>query len=152
MVHNGREKQIERSPFFKEVFRYWVELRDLRSDVTRSLPLTAIAVIHIPRKKSEPQKPDEEVLQLHDDAVIIEAKNLDDLAAQLKAKYPDELYERTLHRERDHDAERRRADALSGLMDILVKSVVDEVLRDAQVVDHPEEVRRILACTTTRRP
>jgi hypothetical protein len=84
------------------------------------------------RKKNEVSKPREEILQLHDDSVIIEAKDIADLAAQLRAKYPDDLYERTLHRQRDHEAEQRRADAMNSLMDLLVESVVDKLLREAR--------------------
>jgi hypothetical protein len=109
-----------------------VELRDIQSEAIRNLPLGAIARIHIPRKRNEAQKPREEILQLHDDSVIIEATNLDDLAARLREKYPDEAYERTLHRERDHEAEERRSEAMNGLIEILSKSVVDQLLREGQ--------------------
>lgn len=63
----------------------------------------------------------------------IEAGSLDELAVRVQLKYPDELCERTLHRERDHEAEERRAHAMDQLIDILAQAVAVELLRDAQV-------------------
>jgi hypothetical protein len=54
------------------------------------------------------------------------AKSLDDLATQLRERFPDEAYERRLRRERDREAEERRADAMNKLIDILVEAVVKE--------------------------
>ena len=130
MARTSTSANDKRSMHAEQVFRYWVELRDLENGSTRNLPLTAIAKIHIPRKRNEAQRPSEEILQLHDNPVIIEATNLDELAAQLRQKYPDEAYERTLHRERDHEAEQRRADAMDGLIEILAKSVAEQLLRE----------------------
>jgi hypothetical protein len=132
MARTSTSANDKRSMHAEQVFRYWVELRDLENGSTRNLPLTAIAKIHIPRKRNEAQRPSEEILQLHDNSVIIEATNLDELAAQLRQKYPDEAYERTLHRERDHEAEQRRADAMDGLIEILAKSVAEQLLREGQ--------------------
>ena len=77
---NSRADEFElladmESPTTERIFRYWVELRDLRSGTTRNLPLGAIAKIHIPRKRNEAQRPREEILQLHGNSTIIEAKN-----------------------------------------------------------------------------
>ena len=112
----------------EEIFRYWVEVRDSTNGAVRSLPLTAVARIHIPRKKNEPQRPREEILRLQDGSAILEAISLDDLAAQLRQKYPDSGYERTLHRERDRDAEERRAEAMNQLIRILAQAVVKDIL------------------------
>lgn len=120
------------SPTTERIFRYWVELRDLRSGTTRNLPLGAIAKIHIPRKRNEAQRPREEILQLHDNPTIIEAKNFDDLATQLREKYPDGAYERTLHGERDHQAEERRAEAMNALLEILANAVAEQLLSEEQ--------------------
>jgi len=108
----------------EEIYRYWVEVRDLQSGSIRSLPLGAVTMVHIPRKKSEPQKPQEEILRLEDDSGVIEAKTLDDLATQLRERYSDERYVRTLHRQRDREAEERRANALSGFVSLIVESFV----------------------------
>lgn len=107
-----------------QVFRCWIEVREVSSGSVRNLPLTAATRIHIPRKKSEEQRPSEEILLLKDDAVTLEATNLDGLARQLRERYPDGDYERTLHSERDHAAERRRKDALDGLIQLIVDSFV----------------------------
>jgi hypothetical protein len=112
----------------EQIFRYWVEVRDLANGSVLNLPLSAIAKIHIPRRKNEEQRPSEEILRLKDGSVILEAKSLDDLAAQLRQRYPDGGYERTLHRERDCEAEARRADALNQLVRILAEAVVKDAL------------------------
>jgi len=117
-------------PDSEQVFRYWVEVLELKNGLVRNLPLKAIAKIHIPRKKSEPQRPREEILQLTDGAETLEAKSLDDLAGQLRQRYPDETYRRTLHRERDRQAEERRAEAMNGLIRIFAEAAVEEALRE----------------------
>jgi hypothetical protein len=103
-----------------------VEVLELKNRSVRILPLKAAAKIYIPRRKNEPQKPTEEKLQLMDGSAILEAKSLDDLATQLRERFPDEAYERRLRRERDREAEERRADAMNKLIDILVEAVVKE--------------------------
>jgi hypothetical protein len=116
----------------KQIFRYWVEVCELRTGAVRRLPLKTIAKIHIPRKKAEAHKPTEEVLQLEDGTDKLEAKNLDDLAVQLRQRYPDGEYERRLQQERDHEAERRWADGMNGLIRILAEAAVDELLREKE--------------------
>jgi hypothetical protein len=106
------------------VFRYWIEVREVSNGSTRTLPLSAATRIHIPRRKSEEQRPREEILQLKDGEVTLEAKDLDDLSSQLRERYPDGAYERTLHLERDHEGEERRNDALNGLIQIIIESFV----------------------------
>lgn len=76
--------------------------------------------------------PNEEVLQLGDGATTLEARNLEDLAKQLRQRYPDEAYERTLHRARDYQAEERRADALRRLIEILAKTAVKEHFQETR--------------------
>lgn len=52
----------------KKIFRYWVEIRDLKSGSVRKLPLTAVRLVFLKRgKKNEPLLPDREVLRLQDD-------------------------------------------------------------------------------------
>jgi hypothetical protein len=118
----------------EQVFRYWVEVRDLANGSVRNLPLSAVARIHIPRKKNEAQRPREEILRLQDGEAFLEVISLDDLAAQLRQKYPDGGYERTLHRERDREAEERRAEALNQLIKILAEAVVRDTLSGARNV------------------
>lgn len=114
-------------PEAQQIFRYWVELRDLREGSTRNLPLTAIARIHLPTKKNAPQLPSGQLLQLQDGPTTLEAKDLDELAAQLGQRYPDDAFERTLRRERDHEAEQRRKDAMDVLMKLVAKAAVAEL-------------------------
>ena len=87
----------EELPESEQIFRYWVEIRDLKNGSARILPLSAVAKIHIPSKKNEAQMPREDVLQLKDGSTTREANSLDDLASQLRQRYPDGEYERTLH-------------------------------------------------------
>jgi hypothetical protein len=112
----------------ERVFRYWVEVRDMTNGSVRNLPLSAVARIQIPRKKNEAQRPSEEILRLQDGSAILEAISLDDLAARLRQKYPDSGYERTLHPERDREAEERRAEAMNQLIRILAEAVVRDTL------------------------
>jgi hypothetical protein len=114
----------------KKIFRYWVEVRDLTNGSARKLPLIAIAKIHIPRSKKETQRPTEEVLQLKDGSATLEAKSIDELAAQLGARYPDGKYERTLHQERDRESEERRAEAMNQLIKILAEAAVQKILNN----------------------
>jgi hypothetical protein len=118
----------------EEIFRYWVEVRNLTNGAVRSLSLSAVERIHISRKKNEEQRPREEILRLQDGSAILEATSLDDLAAQLREKYPDIGYERTLHRERDREAEERRAEAMNQLIRILAEAVVRDTLNGARTV------------------
>lgn len=119
-----REKGHHALSESRRIFRHWVEIRDLRSGSVRQLPLKIIAKVHIPRKKNEPQRPREEFLALQDGAEELEAKNLDDLIAQLRQRYPDGAYERTLHRERD----RQREEAMDRLTEILLPRAYLEAL------------------------
>jgi hypothetical protein len=111
-------------PENKQIYRHWVEVRELGSGASRSLPLGVLTQIHIPRKKNETQKPAKEILQLTDGTDILEAPSLDELAAQLRERYPDGQYERTLHAERDREAEKRRLDAMNNLVRHIVESFV----------------------------
>jgi len=117
-------------PESTHIFRYWVELRDRRDGSARTLPLGAIQRIHLTAKKNETRLPDEQVLQLQDESAVIEAKGIDDLAAQLRERYPDDTYERFLRRERDVEAERHKAEALDGLIEILARAAVRDALRE----------------------
>ena len=91
------EKRPLDRPRDEQIFRYWVEVLELKNGSVRILPLNAVAKIHIPRRKNEAQKPTEEILQLKDGSATLEAKSLDDIAGQLRERYPDPAYERTLH-------------------------------------------------------
>ena len=122
---NGKEL-----PENKKIFRYWVEVRELQSGSVRKLSLHGVAKIPIIRDGIEAQRLREEVLQLKDGSATLEAKSLDDLAAQLRQRYPDEAYQRTLHRVRDGEAEERRAEAMNGLIRILAEEAVNRVIAE----------------------
>ena len=112
----------------ERIYRYWVEIRDLREGSARNLPLHAMRLIHLGGKRGARQKPDEQMLRLDDGTAVIEAKDIDELAAQLRQKYPDNTYERRLHWERDLEAEQRRADALKSLIHLVADEVAEELL------------------------
>lgn len=105
-------------PVNQQVYRYWIELRDRRDGSVRELPLKALKQIHLPAKKGAPRLPDEVVLQVSDGEEVLEAWDIDDLAAQLRLKYPDETCERSLRRERDREAEARKAEAMDSLVQL----------------------------------
>lgn len=124
-----RKKDLPES---KRIYRHWVELRDFRDGSTRDLPLRAVTRIHLPRKKGDRQEPDQQVLQLQDNSVVLEGRDIEDIAAQLRQRYPDETYERLLHRERDCKTEQHKAEAMNGLIEILAKTTIDELLREQE--------------------
>jgi hypothetical protein len=125
----------------KQLFRCWVEVRDLKTGSAREFPLNGVRRVYIPRGKSDPSRPDDEVLQLKDGSETLEAKDLDDLAVQLRQRYPDDAYERRLFKVRDREAEKRRADAMEGLMQIIAEAAVEELLREsaAQGPSHEDQ-------------
>jgi hypothetical protein len=122
-VNNGKE-----SPESQQVFRYWVEIRELANGSARNLPLNGVTKIRIPRTKKEAQTRNEEILQLKDGPATLEANSIQDLAAQLRARYPDDAYERSLHWQRDREAEARRAEAIDKLSEILLPRAYLEAL------------------------
>ena len=124
----------------KKILHYWVEVRELASGSVRKLPLSAVRLICLKRgKKNEPLLPDRELLRLQDGEETWEASDFDELKLQLRDKYPDVAFERTLHYVRDHEAEERRETALKGLISILAKSVVDDwIAEDSRVEGEPD--------------
>ena len=112
-------------PETERVYRYWIEIRQQQTGEIRKLPLCAMAKIPL----TKTPRPREDFLQLQDGTSTLEAKNMDALAALLRDRYPDSEYERTLHHERDLDAERRRADAMNSLIQLLAERVVEEAER-----------------------
>lgn len=121
-------KSAKESQPIRQILRYWVEVRDQTSGSVRTLPLNTVAKIHIPKNKNDPQKPTEEVLRLTDGAATLEASTLEELGAHLREMYPDETYQRTLHWERDREAELRRDEAICRLSEILLPRAYLEAL------------------------
>lgn len=124
----------------KRIFCYWVEVRELASGSVRKLPLSAVKLICLKRgKKNEPPLPDRELLRLQDGDETWEASEFDEFKIRLREKYPDAAFERTLHYVRDHEAEERREAALNGLISILAKKVVDDLMaKESRVGGEPE--------------
>jgi hypothetical protein len=52
------------------------------------------------------------------------------LRTRLRDKYPDVVFERTLHYVRDHEAEERRERGLNELIDIVANRVVDDLIAE----------------------
>jgi hypothetical protein len=120
----------------EEIFRYWVEVRDLASGSVRRFPLTAVRLVCLKTgKKNEPGPPDRDVLRLRDDEETWEAETFDELRTRLRNKYPDAAYERTLHYMRDHEAEERRERAFNRLITILTKSAVDDLIAEESRIE-----------------
>jgi hypothetical protein len=111
----------------KQIFRYWVEVRELATGTVRKLPLAGVKAICLKSsKKNGPLPPPRELLQLKDSEDTWEAETFDELRIRLREKYPDAAFERTLHYVRDHDAEERHERGLSGLISLLAKAAVDD--------------------------
>lgn len=128
----------------KKILRYWVEVRDLTSGSVRKLPLTSWRVACLKRgKKNEPLLPDKELLRLQDGEETWEASDFDELRSRLRDKYPDVAFERTLHYVRDPEGEERRERALNGLISILAKRAVDDLMTETlRVEDEPGRTRK----------
>ncbi len=112
----------------KRIFRYWVKIREFASGSVRIIPLSTWTRVPIPRKANETTRQPERYLKLEDVSSIVEARDLAELVVQLRALYPDAAYERTLHWERDFEAEKRRAEAVSTLAEILLPRAYLEAL------------------------
>lgn len=128
----ARRRLIDSSsemPDNKRVHRYWVELHDRRDGSVRKLPLRAIRRVDLVTKKGVAQLPDEDVLQLEDGDRLLEVKSLEELRTRLRDRYPNEHFDRFLRQERDVEAERRKAEAMEGLMQLLVEAVVRDLER-----------------------
>ena len=118
------------------LLRYWVEVRELASGSVRKLPLSAVRLICLNRgKKNEPPLPDKALLRLQDDKETWEVETFDELRSRLREKYPDAAFERTLHYVRDHEAEERHERALDGLISLLAKKAVDNLIAQQSSVD-----------------
>lgn len=127
----------------KKIFRYWVEIRELANGAVRKLPLSAVRLICLKRgKKNEPSLPNRELLRLQDGDETWEASDFEELKTRLRDKYPDAAFERTLHYVRDHEAEERCETALNGLISILAKSVVDDLIAKESRVEGEQDASR----------
>jgi hypothetical protein len=102
------------------LFCQWIDVRDLKEGSVRQLSVKTVVKICLARKSEERERPRLKVLQVVDGSETVKAKNLDDLAAQLRQKYPDDAYVRTLHWQRDLEAEERQAHAINDLAEILL--------------------------------
>lgn len=89
--------------------------------------------IHFPRKNGDPRKPDEQILRLQDESNIIEGRDIDEIAAQLRQKYPGDTHERLLRSERDREAEQHKAAARDALAEIVAEAALAELAQAEQV-------------------
>jgi len=112
------------------VFRRWVEVKNLQNGATRTLPLKVFVKIHLVTRKHEQQMPKRQVLRVEDGGDVLEAESLDGLSRLLREKYPPEHYERTLHEERDREAEDRREWAMTELMNLLARAAFNQAIRE----------------------
>ena len=117
----------------EEVFRYWVEIRDLQAGTVRELPLKVMQRIHIPTKRNLVPRPSQQVLQVSDGETLLEATDLDDLAQQMRTRYPDAVFVRTLKQELDQTATERRAEAMNELARIMARAAVRNLAKKQSV-------------------
>lgn len=113
-------------PIESQLFRYWVRLRDRRDDTTRELPITFVERIVLATKsKTNAQEPPPELrLRAQDIGRTWDASDVEDLARQLRDHYPDDVFERTLNRERDFAAEERYRSAIGELARIVARAAM----------------------------
>jgi hypothetical protein len=116
-------------PEERRVYRYTVEVTEVQSRASRTIPLEAYQLIRLSRKDGAAGEPPVEIVRFRDGDFLLEARSFEELRDRLRAHYPDEQYERRLHVQRDRDAEERRERALLGLIEILARAAVDEYFR-----------------------
>lgn len=116
----------------RRMYRYWVELRDLRDGSVRELPVKLIQRILLKGKRMDdaPEIPLEIRMRVEDEGRTWEARDKDDLSRQLRKVYPDGTFERSLKCVRDPEAEERVRSAMDGLARIIAETVVRDVLAD----------------------
>lgn len=110
-----------------------IEVRELATGSVRKLPLTAVRLVAL----VEPRVPDEERLHLQDGDEKWELKTFDELKDRLRERYPDSGYERTLHSERDLEAEERWESGMRGLIKILADCAVEQMIEEEEVSSGP---------------
>lgn len=125
-------------PFKEQIFRYWVELRDLRDGSVRELPVSFVQKILLATTKRRgkarapeaPAPPPKIRMRVQDGERMWDAADRWDLARQLREEYPDGVFERTMECERDLAAEERYNAAMNSLMEIIVRSAVRKMLAE----------------------
>lgn len=120
------------TPIERQVFRYWVELRDLRDDTVRELPVTFVQRILLTERrkskskdKNDAQEPPPEIrVRVQDAGRTWDSSDREDLARQLRERYPDGVFERALKCERDLAAEEKHWSATKELIRILARAAM----------------------------
>jgi hypothetical protein len=54
-----------------EMYRYWIELRDVTTGSIREIPLQVLRRVYIPTRKDGQHRPDEEILRLQDGELLL---------------------------------------------------------------------------------
>jgi len=132
-----KSKKSTATPREEWCFRHWVELRDLRDDTVRVLPVAVFQTIALvaKSKSDELEKPPEVSLEVQDVGRVWKASTVEHLATQLREAYPDGEFVRTLKRERDLEAEERRRTALNSLIELLAEVTVRRMMEEGPTVD-----------------
>jgi hypothetical protein len=130
---------LDNHPESHQIYRCWVQIRHRIDGSARTLPLRAVRLVHIPNRKAATPSPDEQRLELLDDSTVIQARDLEELAAELRRRYPDETHEQRLCWERDREEERRRADALKSFIELLAEAVARAVLSGHAIHSSPPD-------------
>lgn len=73
-------------PKHEQLYRYWVDIRDVRDGSARTPPLSKVRLVYIPTRKTATPEPDEPCLEMRDDSAGIETPaGPADLVAILRA-------------------------------------------------------------------
>lgn len=121
-----KKREIAKKTELNRLFKYWIEIRNLQDDTIQILHLTSVIKIAL----IKPTPPSKRILQIKDDEGLLEAEHFEELRVQLRQRYPDQRFERTLHWERDIEAEQQRDNALHMLARFMAEAAVDEALRE----------------------
>lgn len=75
-------------------------------------------------------------IRVQDGQRVLVGEDLGEIAAQLRARYPDGRFERFLRMQRDKDAELKYKAALDELAMVFVRAAVDDLLREEFASPH----------------
>jgi hypothetical protein len=118
--------------FKEEINRYTVEILEVATGERRLLPLTGEISIPLINDAEEPKRLTKESLVVRDGEETLRAETFEELREQLRARYPDGLFERRLHVEQDRQAEERWEEGIRLLAELVADGVAREMWEDVE--------------------
>jgi hypothetical protein len=123
---SGHPEEIGRQS--GRAFKYWIEVLERSSGTVVTLPMAVMTRIQLRVGRNQVIRPAETILRISEGSNVFEASTLEDLATQLRQRYPDETHERKLIAERDYEAERRHEEAIEELARIFARAAAKSLI------------------------